>query len=62
MVCVPCRPCILVYEIVLTRSLIVLLLVCRMLECCCSEDEESGWKFFQVLVRSAEMCLGLFLS
>lgn len=42
--------------------MIVPLLVCRMLECCCSEDGESGWQTFQVLVRSAEMCLGLFLS
>ncbi|PCH06978.1 Hypothetical protein PENO1_014580 [Penicillium occitanis (nom. inval.)] len=34
------------------------LLVCRMLGCCCSEDGNSNWKFFQVLIRSAEICLG----
>lgn len=38
------------------------LLVCRMLECGCSEDGDSVWKFFQVLIRSAEICLGLTIS
>lgn len=48
----------------LAESVIVPLLVCRMLECCYSESKagDSGWKFFQILIRSAEICLGLTLS
>ncbi|KAE8551509.1 hypothetical protein EYB25_005399 [Talaromyces marneffei] len=34
------------------------LLVSRMLECCCAENVDSSWKLLQVLIRSAEICLG----